>query len=80
MKLLNQRRVLSSCYFRRIFSGIRNCFWMTKADIFWVGKYGVILFLITGIISKQSGKLKLPFLILIYFMSLLPSIVLITIV
>ena len=50
---------------------------MTKADIFWeFGKYGVILFLITGIISKQSGKLKLPFLILIYFMSLLPSIVL----
>tara|TARA_Y100001970_G_scaffold289395_1_gene419603 strand:+ start:193 stop:1551 length:1359 start_codon:yes stop_codon:yes gene_type:complete len=51
---------------------------MTNANVFWeFGKYGVILFLITGIISKQTKKLNLPFLMLIYFLSLLPSIVLI---
>ena len=51
---------------------------MTSANVFWeFGKYGVILFLITGIISKQTKKLRLPFLMLIYFLSLLPSIVLI---
>ncbi len=70
-------RYYQAAIFAGYLVGLEIVLRMTKADIFWeFGKYGVILFLITGIISKQSGKLKLPFLILIYFLSLLPSIVL----
>ena len=70
-------RYYQAAIFAGYLVGIEIVLRMTKADIFWeFGKYGMILFLITGIISKQIKNLNLPFLMLVYFLSFLPSIVL----
>ena len=58
--------------------GIEIVLRMTGADVIWeFGKYGVVLFLIVGMVSQKIKSINLPFLMLIYFLSLFPSVVLI---
>ena len=51
---------------------------MTKAELFWeFGKYGLLTFLILGLLIEDIKRHRTSALILIYFFSLLPSILLV---